>query len=92
MRTSVRAKWWIPIQPGMTHEEAAIAAGEIFMGTEASRTAPPFQNIVKRRQRYFYWLSPEGVKAPLTSDIVFVIYSSGYGGPLVAIGSTASDS
>jgi hypothetical protein len=28
-RTSVRAKWWIPIRPDMTHAEAAMPAGEI---------------------------------------------------------------
>ena len=28
-RTSVRAKWWIPIRPGMTHAEAAMPAGKI---------------------------------------------------------------
>ena len=27
-RTSVRAKWWIPIRPGMTHAEAAMPAGK----------------------------------------------------------------
>ena len=29
VRTTVRAKWWIPIRPGMTHEEAAMLAGDI---------------------------------------------------------------
>ena len=28
-RASVRAKWWIPIRPGMNHAEAAMPAGEI---------------------------------------------------------------
>jgi Calcineurin-like phosphoesterase len=29
IRTSLRAKWWIPIRPGMPHAEAAMPAGEI---------------------------------------------------------------
>ena len=28
-RKTVRAKWWIPIRPGMTHAEAAMPGGEI---------------------------------------------------------------
>ena len=85
IRNSVRAKWWIPIRPGMTHAEAAMPAGEIrgegrvpgdvaFPGYSA--TAPPL---------FFghYWLSPKEPKAPLASNIACVDYSAGYGGPLV---------
>ena len=86
VRTSVRAKWWIPIRPGMTHEEAAMPAGEI-RGEGRVPDGVSFPGYGKEASAVFfghYWLAPEKVKAPLASNIVCVDYSAGYGGPLVA--------
>ena len=85
-RKSVRAKWWIPIRPRMTHAEAAVPAGEIrgegrvpdgvsFPGYGPS--APPV---------FFghYSLTSKAIKDRLASNVACLDYSTGYRGPLVA--------
>ena len=51
-RKSVRAKWWIPIRPGMTHAEAAMPAGEI-RGEGGVPDGVSFPGYGKRSQLYF---------------------------------------
>ena len=85
-RTSVRAKWWIPIRPGMPHGDAAMPAGEI-RGDGGVPDGISFPGYSEEAPSVFfghYWLAPEGVKAPLASNIVCVDYSAGCGGPLVS--------
>jgi hypothetical protein len=85
-RKSVRAKWWIPIRPGMTHAEAAIPAGEIRGegGVPDGVSFPGYSATAPALFFGHYWLPPEAFKAPLASNIACVDYSAGYGGPLVA--------
>ena len=52
-RNSVRAKWWIPIRPGMTHAEAAMPAGEIRGEGGVPRRCLLSGIQSQRRQRYF---------------------------------------
>jgi hypothetical protein len=85
-RKSVRAKWWIPIRPGMTHAETAIPAGEIRGegGVPDGVSFPGYSATAPALFFGHYWLPPEAFKAPLASNIACVDYSAGYGGPLVA--------
>jgi hypothetical protein len=85
-RTSVRAKWWIPIRAGMTHAEAAMQAGEIRGdGRVPDGVSLPGYDV-KAPAVFFghYWLDPGRVKAPLASNVACLDYSAGCGGPLVA--------
>ena len=85
-RTSVRAKWWIPIRPGMTHAEAAMPAGEI-RGEGCVPDGVSFPGYGEKEPALFfghYWLDPKNAKAPLAPNIVCLDYSAGNGGPLVA--------
>ena len=66
-RKSVRAKWWIPIRPGMTHAEAAMPGGEI-RGEGCVPDGVSFPGYGEKEPALFfghYWLDPKGVKAPL---------------------------
>ena len=83
---SVRAKWWIPIRPGMTHAEAAMPAGEI-RGEGCVPDGVSFPGYGEKEPALFfghYWLDPKDVKAPLAPNIACLDYSAGCGGPLVA--------
>jgi hypothetical protein len=70
-RKSVRAKWWIPIRPGMTHAEAAMPAGEIC-GEGAVPDGVSIPGYSEEAPAIFfghYWFAPEEIKAlwPQTS-------------------------
>ena len=85
-RKSVRAKWWIPIRPGMTHAEAAMPGGEI-RGEGCVPDGVSFPGYGEKEPALFfghYWLDPKGVKAPLAPNVACLDYSTGCGGPLVA--------
>ena len=65
-RTSVRAKWWIPIRPGMTHAEAAMPAGEI-RGEGCVPDGVSFPGYGEEAPALFfghYWLAPEEHQGP----------------------------
>ncbi len=86
-RKSVRAKWWIPIRPGMTHAEAAMPAGEIRgKGCVPDGVSLPGYGP-KSSLRYFSattgWIL-RASRTPLAPNIACLDYSAGYGGPLVA--------
>ena len=85
-RTSVRAKWWIPIRPGMTHAEAAMPAGEIRGegGVPDGVSLPGYSKEAPAIFFGHYWFAPEEIKAPLASNVACLDYSAGNGGPLVA--------
>jgi hypothetical protein len=85
-QTSVRAKWWIPIRPGMTHAEAAMPSGEIC-GEGSVPDGVSLPGYSKEAPAIFfghYWFAPEEIKAPLASNVACLDYSAGNGGPLVA--------
>jgi Calcineurin-like phosphoesterase len=85
-RKSVRAKWWIPIRPGMTHAEAAMPGGEI-RGEGCVPDGVSFSGYGEKEPALFfghYWLDPDEVKTPRAPNIACLDYSAGYGGPLVA--------
>ena len=82
----MRAKWWIPIRPGMTHAEAAMPAGEIC-GEGAVPDGVSLPGYSKEAPAIFfghYWFAPEEFKAPLASNVACLDYRAGNGGPLVA--------
>jgi hypothetical protein len=84
VRTSVRAKWWIPIRPGVTHAEAAMPVGEIRgEGRVPDGFALPGYSP-KASPVFFghYWLDAKDGKAPLASNVACLDYSAGKGGPL----------
>ena len=86
VRTSVRAKWWVPIRPGMTHAEAAMPAGEIC-GEGRVPDGVCFPGYGKQEPALFfghYWLDPKATKDALASNVACLDYSAGKGGPLVA--------
>ena len=85
-RTSVRAKWWIPIRPGMTHTAAAMPAGKIRGkgGVPKGFALPGYSPTALPMFFGHYWLDPNDVKAPLAPNIACLDYSAGEGGPLVA--------
>jgi Calcineurin-like phosphoesterase len=85
-RKTVRAKWWIPIRPGMTHAEAAMPGGEL-RGDGCVPNGVSFRGYAEEEPPLFfghYWLDPKGVKNPLAPNIACLDYSAGCGGPLVA--------
>jgi hypothetical protein len=84
-RDHVRAKWWIPIRPGMPHVEAAMVAGEI----RGEGRVPDGFNLPgydSKSPVFFghYWLDAKDGKVPLSSNVACLDYSAGKGGPLVA--------
>ena len=85
-RKSVRAKWWIPIRPGMTHAEAAMPAGEI-RGEGCVPDGVSFPGYGEKEPALFfghYWLDPKGGQSSSGFKHRMLDYSAGYGGPLVA--------
>ena len=85
-RTSVRAKWWIPIRPGMTHAEAAMPVGKIRGegGVPMGFALPGYSPTASPVFFGHYWLDPKATKDPLASNVACLDYSAGKGGPLVA--------
>ena len=76
----------LAIRPGMTHEEAAMPAGEIC-GNGRVPDGVSVPGYGKEQPAVFfghYWLAAEAVRDPLASNVACVDYSAGYGGPLVA--------
>jgi Calcineurin-like phosphoesterase len=85
-RKRVRAKWWIPIRPGMTHAKAAMPAGKIRgKGGVPQGFALPGYNLSERPVFFgHYWLKPRANKKPFDSNVACLDYSAAKGGPLVA--------
>ena len=85
-RKRVRAKWWIPIRPGMTHAKAAMPVGKIRgNGGVPQGFALPGYNLSERPVFFgHYWLKPRANKKPFDSNVACLDYSAAKGGPLVA--------